>query len=198
MSALGPLVRIFRQMPIAQTIRRFSPVLVALVLSALLAPSAAAKHTPLAPPGNSGIGQYVEIIPTASGSRPTRTIHRQGGARGSAAAGVGQGGGPGGNSGVSGATAHALSADGPAGTAAANLAQATAPPRVTAQHRHVLVRVFPPSAPVSGAPSPVRSVLGALAGSSSSGGLGLLLPVLLILALLGAGALALARHRRTT
>lgn len=198
MSALGPLVRIFRQMPIAQIARSFSPAALALVLSAVLAPSAAAKHTPLAPPGNSGIGQYVEIIPTASGSRPTSTIHRRGGARGSTAAGVGQGGGPGGSSGVSGATAHALSADGPTGAAAANLARATAPRGVTAHQRHVLVRVFPPTASVAGAPSPVSSVLGGLTGSSSSGGLGLLLPVLLIVTLVGAGALALIRHRKPT
>jgi hypothetical protein len=208
----------FRQMPIALRLRRWCPIVLTAALAAALAPPAAAKHGHLAPPGNSGIGQYVEIIPTASGSRPTNTVHNHGGGQGTTApslpslpgtAGTSSAtsGSTGtlatvpewassGNSGLSGATAQALSAHGAAGVATANLARATDP--VAAGHH---LSSMGPSAPVrsvGSTPSPVGSVLDTLTGSASSGGLGALLPVLLIIALVGAGGLAVLRHRRTT
>jgi hypothetical protein len=214
-------MRMFRQMPTALRPRRWSPILLTAALAAALAPPAAAKHGHhgLAPPGNSGIGQYVEIIPTASGSRPTNTVHNHGGGQGgaiptgpSAASGTSASSGTSsssgtlapvpewasaGSSGVSGATAQALAAQGSAGQATANLARATNPGGATL---HQAGPVGPPAPirSVGGASSPVGSVLGTLTGSSSSGGLGALLPVLLIIALVGAGAMALLRHRRTT
>ena len=181
--------------------RRRSVIVLTAAFVAALAPPAAAKHGHLAPPGNSGIGQYVEIIPTASGSRPTNTVHRhQGTPSNTASSGtlapVPEFASPG-SSGVSGATAQALSADGPAGVAATNLARATDPASATA-HRHGLAEPAAPVTSVGRGPSPVGSVLGTLTGSSSSGGLGPMLPVLLLITLVGAGALALIRHRNTT
>lgn len=191
-------------MPKALTLRSWSPVAFAVVLAATALPApAAAKHGHLAPPGNSGIGQYVEVIPTASGSRPTTTLHGQGGARGSGTHSGTLSPLPewamGGSAGVSGATAQALSAEGPAGVAATNLARATDPAGATARHPGTrgLGGAAAPARSVGGSPPAVGSVLGTLTGSSSSGGVGLLLPVLLIITLVGAGALALTRRRKT-
>src|ERR1700728_4364481 len=79
----------------------------------LALPAAAAAKGPtktLAPPGNSGVNQYVETVPTSKGDRPTSTIPR--------------GGRPGSGT-VSPVTAHALSSLGANGTGAAAFADAT-------------------------------------------------------------------------
>jgi hypothetical protein len=191
------------------TSRLLRATLLAAGLLALAATPALARHhrhRPLAPPGNSGINQYVESYPTASGNQPTNRVHRHNGSHGSgptagAGGGGGGGGGTGGGGGVSNATASALAAQGPSGAAAASLAQATAPshPRV---HRQPVAgpRVIQgnPVAAVGGSPSAASSIFKALTGSSTSGGLGLLLPVLLIIALVGAAGLAVLRHRRAS
>ncbi|HET6866131.1 MAG TPA: hypothetical protein VFH80_09415, partial [Solirubrobacteraceae bacterium] len=54
------------------------------------------------------------------------------------------------------------------------------------------------SASTGGGSSPATSVLKSLTGSTSGGGLGPLLPSLLIASVLGAGVLALLRRRRTS
>jgi hypothetical protein len=187
-------------MPMALTPRRWSPIVLAAALAAALAPPAAAKRSPLAPPGNSGIGQYVEVVPTASGSRPSSTVHQSAQSTTSSSgtlSPVPEFASPG-SSGVSGATAQALSTAGPAGAAAVNLARATDPGGATPSYHSLAPAAATPLTSVGGAPSAVGSVLGTLTGSSSGGGLGLLLPVLLIIALVGAGALALVRNRKTT
>jgi hypothetical protein len=178
----------------------------ALIAAAALPNAAVAKHGhghQLAPPGNSGIGQYVESVPTARGSQPINTIHpHHNRSHGGGGAGGSQGGPPSGNSSaVSNSTAKALAAQGPAGSSAASLAQATAPSRPRVQgHRANGVSLTPGAQPAEagGSPSSVNSVLSALTGSSSSGGLGLLLPGLLIVVFLGAAMLAVARYRKTT
>src|SRR3954447_1979690 len=43
------------------------------VATALVIPASAPADSSNAPPGNSGISQYVEVVPTASGSKPSRT-----------------------------------------------------------------------------------------------------------------------------
>ncbi len=150
-------------------------LLVSLVL-VLPASAVAAKGT-IAPPGNSGVSQYQENVPTAKGNQPSNTI------------GPGGSGGPGSSGGaLSPSTVRGLDHQGSAGRNAAALAEATAP------------RAARPVKKIFGDPgsSPVGSIVKALTGSSNGGGLGPLLPIILIASLLGAAALALLRRRRAT
>jgi hypothetical protein len=177
-------------------------VVLALLLVLGLAAPALAKHTVLVPPGNSGASQYVETVPTAGGGRPSGSIHP--GGPGSGATGKG---GP-----ISPATLRQLNAQGPAGRAAAALAEATAPnhPQPAASG-HVdatapgdaepaaaarVARQSPVAA--GGGASPASSVVKALTGSSGTGGLGLLLPILLIATLFGVTLIAVLRRRTTS
>jgi hypothetical protein len=174
------------------------PLLPAALALTLAAP-AAAKNRTLAPPGNSAIGQYVESVPTASGSQPTNSIHPAGGGAhsgGSAGGGTG-GGGPSSGAGtaVSAATLQSLASHGSDGQATAALARATAPTASTAGGSPGHGSSTLNHGGSSG--SPFSAVLSALGGSSTGGGLGVLLPIILIGTLLGAGALALLRRRRT-
>lgn len=185
------------------------PVVLALLLVVAFAVPAQARVIRIAPPGNSGVSQYDETIPTAGGSRPTSTVHPvgggshgsggSGGSHGSGGAGgsSGSGGSSGGGSTVSPSTLHALAAHGPQGAAAAALAQATAPARSRPAAAKTGTRADPPTAAGSGGngSSPVTSLVKAVTGSTSSGGLGPVLPVILIGSLLGAAALALMRRR---
>jgi hypothetical protein len=150
-------------------------VLVLLVLPA----SALAKLRTIAPPGNSGVSQYQEDVPTAKGNRPTDTIVPGGGSHG--------GGSSGGT--ISTSTLRALDKQGSAGRKAAVLAEATAPGSARPAKSG--------GANIAPGSSPVSSVVKALTGSSSSGGLGPLLPIILIVSLLGAAALAILRRRAT-
>jgi hypothetical protein len=165
---------------------------------ALAAPSAAqARAHTIAPPGNSGVGQYVETLPTADGSQPTSTVH---------SGGVGGGGGTGGSGGASGggaiaaSTRRALAKQGPTGDATAAVAQATAPRRTRPAARPGDAPVNPSgsAAFASGGSSPSVSVIKALTGSTSGGGLGPLLPIVLIGSVLAAAVLTLVRRRRTS
>jgi hypothetical protein len=157
-------------------------VVIGLLVSLVLPASAfAAKHT-VAPPGNSGVSQYQEDVPTAKGNQPSNTVGPGGGSHG--------GGSTGGS--LSPSTLRALDAQGSAGAKAAALAQATAP-HIGHPIGHRTVKTSGPSGS-----SPVASVVKALTGSSNSGGMGPLLPIILVAALLGAAVLALARRRRAT
>lgn len=167
---------------------------------ALATPSwAQARTHTIAPPGNSGVGQYVETLPTAGGGQPTSTVH-SGGAGGPVGRG-GTGGGPGSSGGaVASSTQRALARQGPIGDATAALAQATAPRRTRPAARSGHGRANPSGLGASGGgggSSPSTSVLKALSGSTSSGGLGPLLPIALIGSVLAAAVLTLVRRRRT-
>ncbi|HEY1515331.1 MAG TPA: hypothetical protein VGF91_02855 [Solirubrobacteraceae bacterium] len=176
---------------------------VALVLAlALAAPSVAqASVQKIAPPGNSGVNQYLETVPTADGGQPTSTVHPVG-------AGVRGPGGPGGTAGHSGSagggaiassTQRALASQGPAGVAAAAVADATAPrsPRLAAHSRNAGANSSV-SAPAGNEGSSAQtSVLKTLTGATSGGGLGPLLPVALIGSVLAAAVLTLVRRRGT-
>ena len=193
MSAVASIQRIYLTMR--------SPTLSLLAAVALLAvstPALAGAHgRTVAPPGNSAVNQYVESVPTANGSRPTDTIHPK-----STGAVVGSGG-SGGSGGANGSaiptsTAHALVRQGSDGIAAEALASATAP----TTERPTAGRGTPRAAGSvrlsdgqSG--SPLSGVFAAFTGSAAQGGLGALLPVILILVALGSGALALWRRRRS-
>lgn len=139
----------------------------------LLLPGAASAAV-CAPPGNSGVSQYVEVVPGAGCN------HRTGGGSGS------QGGSlpPG--------AASQLRSQGGAGAAVAQLVHATGTaPRSSTRHGA--------GAGVNVPASPGRSLLPALLHpvvSGSGGGLGVLLPVILGAALMAALAAALLRRRR--
>jgi hypothetical protein len=178
------------------------PLLTALLVAGALPVSAPAKTNTIAPPGNSGIGQYVENIPTASGGQPTSTVHP--GSHGSALIPPGgSGGGPDGGSAVSAATARALASQGSDGRAAANLARTTAP-QPSSRKRPTVGTAGAgqpgPGIPVAGrgGSSPASSVFKALTGSAAGAGLGPILPAVLIVSLVGVTGLALRRRRRTT
>src|ERR1700683_1937273 len=126
-----------------------SAVLGLLVSLVLPASALAAKPThTIAPPGNSGVSQYQEDVPTAKGNRPTNTIV-PGGTHG--------GGSSGGT--ISTSTLRALDKQGAAGRQAAALAQATAPGSARPSKSG--------GANASSGSSPVSSVVKALTGSSS-------------------------------
>ena len=166
----------------------------ALLAAVMLPASAAAKNRVLAPPGNSGVNQYDESVPTAAGNQPTNTLHP-----GTRVPG-GPGGGGGRGSAISPSTQRALDRQGAAGRAAAALALATAP---GAAHRRPsgqtngAGRAAGSAAPAGAGFSPVKSLIKAFTGSAS-GGLGPLLPILLVVSALGAMALAIIRRRRAT
>jgi hypothetical protein len=180
---------------------------IALVLALAIPASAQARVHTIAPPGNSGVGQYLETVPTAGGAQPSNTVHPVAGAVGGSgkppggSAGTSGTAGTNGSAGTTGATGgdaissstrRALAEQGPTGTAAAGLANATAPaPPRRAEHGAA-------TAVSGGGSSPAASVLKSLTGSSSGSGLGPLLPSLLIASLLGAAVLALLRRRRAS
>jgi hypothetical protein len=161
---------------------------IGLLVSLVLPASAVAAKVTIAPPGNSGVSQYQEDVPTAKGNQPSSSIAPGGGGGGGTK-------GPGASSGLSSSTLRALDNQGSAGRKAAALAEATAP---GAGHP-----ARPPASKITGGSqdsgsSPISSVVKALTGSSSSGGLGPLLPIILLASLFGAAALALLRRRRAT
>ena len=165
----------------------------------LAAPATAFGRGSPFPAGNSAVGQYVEVIPTASGGRPSSSVHAGSGSSSSQAAQSNP---------VTPSTQHALASQGKVGAEAAAVAEATAP-RVTVgrllQHRRGTAgsRSAPAAsqpAVYSGPPAPKRSstsqLVAALTGSATHGGLGTLMPVLLVAAAAGAVVIALRRRRQ--
>jgi hypothetical protein len=164
----------------------------AIALAAIAAQPAVAQPANGAPPGNSAINQYLETIPSLGGNSPTSSIHRSGSHSIGGAAGTGSGGqGGGGSSSVPAPTQRSLAARGPAGREARDIAVADAP-RHPKAHSASSNGAGPDQAPAS----PLHSVISALTGSSTNGGgLGVWLPVLLVVVLLGGGSFALVRRR---
>jgi hypothetical protein len=138
----------------------------------LLALASAAAAATTTPPGNSGVDQYTETFPTAEGGEGT---------------GSQRGGDP--SRALGDQTAQRFADAGAAGRAAANLAAATAP-RAAGR---------PAPASGSGGSGDLSGPLGVLehaVGTSDSGGMGPLLPLLLAATLLAASGYLLARRRR--
>lgn len=158
----------------------------------------------VAPPGNSGVSQYVEDVPTAKGGKPTSSIviaPKGGGGPGSGGTAGGSGSTAGGSGGLgnggtadtgspatlSGSVTRQLDHSGKAGKSAVALAQATAP--VVSRKRHAA------SKPPTGA---TTAVVKSLEGSAGGGGMGALLPIFLIASLVLLSALGIFTRRRTT
>ncbi len=205
--------------------RRLAPLLTSAICTLALCSAAQAvppnpSGTSTTPNGNGAVNQYLETVPTDHGNRPTNSLrgrgtHHSGGGGGVVGSGGGGTGGTGGTGaagtglpnssgtgagsspgGVGGAiapaTKRALEKHGSAGQAAAALAQRTAPV-VAGGHRDTTSQ---PSN--SGGSSAIGSLVAALTGSASNGGLGTLLPVILVVALFGTAGMAILRRRRQT
>ena len=170
-------------------------------LAALVLPAGAlAKRTTVAPPGNSGISQYLEVVPTAAGPSPP-----------------GVGGGPvgGGQGGVlTDLQRHRLDGSGPNGRTLVTVVDATAPqqpgPAPANRSAAATGRSGAPGEGASPAPAgtgTTQALPPALTGSRASlildavdgsggGGLGGFLPAfMLVSALALAGAYAVRRRR---
>jgi hypothetical protein len=174
------------------------------VCAAPLLPVASAA---VIPPGNSAANQYTEAFPTTGGSTPT-------GGKGHTTPAKALGA----------KNAKRLEAQGAEGRAAAEVAAATAPvvrpggsspargssllhgtarsgtqPTTSAGQSSTRVSGHPPrgSSGASGGSSGVGEVLAQATGSSSSGRLGLFLPLLIAAAIVWSVAYAFRRRRRT-
>jgi hypothetical protein len=151
----------------------FSRTLTAVAGAALVAVGAPASATAakvIAPPGNSGVGQYVEVVPTAGGGVPVGTAK------------------PGKGPVLPGATERRLAASGAEGRALAAFAQSTGTP--TGSHRPSPAKQ-PTGLKLSGLYPAVRE-----APHGPGGGLGLGLPLALGAAALAAAAVVVGRRMR--
>jgi hypothetical protein len=138
----------------------------------------------LAPPGNSAVSQYLEVVPSAAGPAPPRS-----GAKPSST--------------LSPAEQRKLAALGVEGRVLANVVAATTPPTANSALGTGLgslsaagivpARVHGRMAPSGG--SPVSDVLAAATGHEVGGGLGILLPLMVAGGLTTAMAAALWRRR---
>jgi hypothetical protein len=159
--------------------------LVMLPVSFVLAGPASAKSCTknIAPPGHAGSTEYYETVPTSCGnaSPPSGGTSGSGGSinrLGHGKAGV-----------------HGLSRLGPNGKAAAALAAATAPP-VVGSSTPSKATAGGSGLPWTGGGSAAGALGSALTGSS--GVLGVLLPILMGLALVGAVVAGVIRARRSS
>jgi hypothetical protein len=162
-------------------------LLAALVALALLASPGAAAAQSLktnAPPGNSAIDEYLETVPAASGNARPRPPGASGGSSSSLTA----------------AERARLEKLGPDGKTLAAAIDATSPARSTGSGSSA------GAGSGSGSPgtgsvaagegrSPISQVLDVAAGRDGGGGMGVLLPAILLASLLGFITLAVMRRR---
>lgn len=171
------------------------------VLAALLvaaAPAAAQQSGGNAPPGVSGLDEYLETIPGPEGERPTGSVGRDEG--GGSNGGRGSRGG-----GLSSRERERLAARGGDGEALVVLVDATAPGGASGEggdgdsggdagDQTDLGPAGDPRAE-AGPPSPLAATIDALTGDSDGDGLGWLLPAILVSVAL-AGVIAFLLRRR--
>jgi hypothetical protein len=152
---------------------RLLTALVALTLLALPAAATAQSAKTNAPAGNSAIDEYLETVPGATGNHKPSS-------GGGASSGA-----------LTPAQRSQLERLGPDGKALAGVVDQTAPAPATATLQKGTAK---PSAAQSR--SPLREVLGAATGrDGGGGGMGALLPAILLVSLLGAITLVLLRRR---
>jgi hypothetical protein len=160
----------------SRVIVTFTGVLVAALLPAV---SQAGVRT-IAPPGNSGVSQYTEVIPTAKGNRPTSSIPPGAAGIGGASA---SGAAPG--SSLSAAAVRGLAKRGKDGKRAAALALAGGPGPATASG----------SGSRSRGSSALATLFKTVTGASASSGLRATLPAILLIVAAGGSLIALRRRR---
>lgn len=165
---------------------RTSTWILSIVLASLIAAPAAHAQDTNAPPGNSGIDQYLETVPEADGSKPPGTQKPESG------------------SGLPADTAAELDAAGDDGADVAALVAATGPKASGGAKGGGKAAPDQPSATGKGASKTagdkskdaVAGVSGPALGGTGSDGIGPLLPAVLILS--GAAAIGfLVRRRRS-
>jgi hypothetical protein len=152
-------------------------IAIVLGITSLMLGLAGAAQAKDVPPGLAGAEQYVETTPTVTGGNPTSG---------------GGGGGAGANSPgavIGHANADRLSALGAEGQATARLAAEGAPKGARSGDGGGA------SAQSGSSPSGVRQVIGELTGTSSSGGMGPLLPLLIASGAIAAVAFGIGRRR---
>jgi hypothetical protein len=153
--------------------RKISIAIGIVLILSLASPAGAAQ---VAPPGNSGVNQYSETLPGAGGDQPSSDPGGGGGAgnRGSS---------------LSPKAKRALEEQGPTGAAVAGLASRTAPQIA----RSGDIGRGRDSAGSSDGKSAFGAGVDQLAGDS--GGMGIALPIILLLSLIGAIAVFVLRRR---
>jgi hypothetical protein len=182
---------------------RYLTRILPVTIVALVLPGPAWAARTVAPPGASGITQYLEVVPTAAGASPP---------------GIGGGPGRGGNAGAgpqSGGVLtetqrHRLNGIGPDGRTLAAVVDATAPqqagPASATAAASALERTGAPGEGASGPPggqplssgssaSPASLVLDAV-GGQGAGGLGAFLPAFMLLSALALAGTYVVRRRR--
>jgi len=170
---------------------RWASLVIVCLASLMLAGAALAraKTVIINPPGSAGANEYSEVIPSSSGNVSPPSV--DGGSSHVAPGGLASIGH--GRVGVA-----RLQALGNQGHAAAALAAATAPSRAPGAPAGTgSSRSSAPPAPAD-TPGSAASGLAHVLTGSDAGGLGVLLPLLLATALVGAVGLVLARARRAT
>ena len=148
---------------------RLFALLAAIAAAPLGAPAGAAASKTIAPPGNSGVGQYVEVIPGSGGPAPVGSSPNHGPV-------------------LSASARHRLEASGPAGKAVASFVQQTGTPRA----KHVPTRH---GAPTAGHGTPLPGATSVRAAGSAGGGLGWGLPAALGAIVLAGLGLLIVRRR---
>jgi hypothetical protein len=154
--------------------RRAAATAVAL---ALCAATPAAADT-IAPPGNSGVDQYMEVVPSAKGPSAPGTQQRA----------------------LSSTVQRKLQSHGAEGRQLAQIVKTTAPaqPATTKRSqpkRGATHQAASRPAPVPRGASPLASVAKAIGDGSGSGGMGPVLPLLLVVSTTVLAAVALWRRR---
>src|ERR1039458_7728279 len=132
---------------------RLPAVLAAIATLLLGAPSGASASKTIAPPGNSGVGQYVEVIPGSGGPVPVGSSPSHGPV-------------------LSASARRRLEASGPAGRAGASFVQQTGVPHAKHAATHH-------GAPAAGHGTPIPGATAVRAAGSVGGGLGWGLPAAL-------------------
>jgi hypothetical protein len=169
-------------------VQRILPLIAAVFLALFVAAPALAQDKTVAPPGNSGVGEYLEIVPGAGGNTPASGGGGTSGPSTSQSPGAALGS----------KTASQLERLGADGKQAAALAAAGAPTdRATARKRDkgsVLGTEADKGKSIASAGGGGRVGTIATALSGEGGGMGLLFPLLLGGALVAAVALLAARR----
>jgi hypothetical protein len=172
---------------------RRTPAFLAAAITVVVVGAPTALAGTCAPPGNSGVNQYVEVVPGAGCNQPP----------------AGPGSSSGGHSGsghLSTSTTQTLNGSGAAGRAV--VALVGSPPATSSGSRgrshagkgqtNAGPGANPSSTPSTSGSNPVSAILHPILTGSGSDGLGVLLPVLLLGVVLGTLLAGLIRRRRVS
>jgi hypothetical protein len=164
----------------------------ALLLALAVAAPSSARNRSRTPSGNSAISQYLESIPGAGGGSPTNTIQPSNESHSSPSAGGGS------YSAHSSLSARRLAALGADGAAVSSLVGATAPPSRSGIGAPGSAGTGRNPGGTLGVGAPPRGAFSPSTSSAGGGGVGVVLPVLMGLSLIGTIALAILRRRHAT